>query len=429
MSESGLKRGINRRALLAAVPGIWGSAAVAGEGPRRRKRLAIVTTVWRPMSHAHHMGDRFLVGYPLDGEWRKPRVEVVSAYVDQYPADDLARAREKEFGFKLYPSIPEALRCGGDRLAVDAVLIIGEHGDYPKNELGQKLYPRYEFFMQAVSVFRKEGRGVPVFNDKHLSWKWEWAREMVDISHDMNFPFLAGSSLPGTWRMPSVDLPYGAEVEEALVLGSGGIDVYDFHLLEALQSLLERRKGSETGVKAVQALRGDRVWDAMGKGSWSSGGWNPELFAACLTRTQTLKQATGFSHRHPTEAEIREWVREPIAYRIEYADGTRATMLLMNGLVGDISVALKVKDRKEPLSALFYLPPTPNVSYSAPLMAKAEEMFVTGRAAFPVERTLLTTGLVAAGIQSLGSGEKRLETPHLAVRYRAPRHSQFAGAE
>lgn len=373
------------------------------------------------MSHAHHMGDRFLVGYPIKGGWHQPDLEVVSAYVDQFPENDLSRARAAEFGFKLYPSIAEALRCGGDRLAVDAVLIIGEHGEYPYNELGQHLYPRHQFFMQAAEVFRREGRGVPVFNDKHLSWKWEWAKQMVETSRSLNFQFLAGSSLAVTWRMPSVDLPYGAEVEEAVVLGAGGIDVYDIHLLEAMQSVLERRKGGETGVKSIQGLRGERVWQALeGKA------WDPNLFEACLTRSHTLQQAPGYSHRHPTPEQIREWVKNPVAYRIEYADGVRATMLLMNGLVGDITCAVRLKDRKEPLSTLFYLPPNPNVAYSAPLMSEAEEMFMTGRAPHPIERNLLTTGMVAAGIQSLGTGEKRLETSHLAIRYRSPRKSLFA---
>ncbi|MGV3723025.1 MAG: hypothetical protein ACO1SX_19165 [Actinomycetota bacterium] len=414
---------LSRRALLAGTAGLAASPALNAQPQpaRRKKRLAIVTTVWRPMSHAHHMGDRFLVGYPIKGKWHHPDLEVVSAYVDQFPENDLSRAHAAEFGFKIYPTIGEALRCGGDRLAVDAVLIIGEHGNYPYNELGQHLYPRYQFFMQAVEVFRREGRGVPVFNDKHLSWKWEWAKEMVDTSRALGFPLLAGSSLPVTWRMPSVDLPYGAEVEEALCLGTGGIDVYDFHLLEAMQSMIERRKGGETGVKAVQALRRERVWQAL-----EAKAWDPALFEACLTRSQTLQQAPGFSHRHPTAAQMREWVKNPIAYRIEYADGLRTTMLMMNGLVADITVAVRLKGQREPLSTLFYLPPEPNVAYSAQLMSQAEELFITGRAPYPIERTLLTTGLVAAGVQSLGTGEKRLETPHLAIRYRSPRRSLFA---
>jgi hypothetical protein len=132
--------------------------------------MAIVTTEWRYLSHGWHMGDRFLVGYPIDGKWHKPGLEVVSAYVDQKPRGDLSGKRAEEFGFKVYPTIADALRDGGDKLAVDAVLLIGEHGDYPRNEIGQKRYPRYEFFQKVVEVFRKDGRTVPVFNDKHKLW-------------------------------------------------------------------------------------------------------------------------------------------------------------------------------------------------------------------------------------------------------------------
>jgi hypothetical protein len=203
------------------------------------------------------------------------------------------------------------------------------------------------------------------------------------------------------------------------------VDSYDFHALEVLQCMAERRKGGETGVVALQALRGDAVWKALESGSWKAGGWGPELFEACLCRSQTLAQAPEFSHRYPMSKQMREWVKNPVAYRFEYADGLKATMLLMNGLVGDFTFAARLKGRDEPLSTLFYLPPNPNVVYSAALMAKAEEMFLTGKAPYPVERTLLTTGLVAAGMQSLASEQKRIETPHLAIRYEAPRQSLF----
>ena len=407
-----------------------GAATLAGLGtapvwaqPEKRLRLAVVTTEWRYRSHAWHMAERFLVGYPRQGGWHRPPLDVVSAYVDQFPEGDLSRGRSEEFKFPIYPSVAEALRCGGDRLAVDAVLIIGEHGRYPKSEYGQTKYPRYELFKAVTDVFRKEGRSVPVFNDKHLSWKWDWAKEMVDISKELNFAFTAGSSLPVTYRMPDVDLPYGAEVDEVLGVSIGSIDSYDFHCLEMMQCLVERRKGGETGVVALQALRGDAVWKAMEATSWGAGGWDPQLFEACLSRTQTLTQPESFSHRYPTAAQIREWVKDPVAYRFEYADGLKATMLLMNGLVGDFNVAVRLKGQTKPLSTLFYLPPTPNVMYSAALMSKAEETFLTGKSPYPIERTLLTGGLVEAGCQSLTKGQIRLETPHLAVKYTAPRES------
>ena len=391
-----------------------------------RKKLAVITTEWRYHSHAWHMAERFLVGYPINGRWHRPAFDVVSAYVDQFPEKDLARKRSSEFGFKIYPSIAEALRCGGDKMAVDAVLIIGEHGDYPKTEFEQTKYPRYEFFKQVTDVYRKDGKTAPVFNDKHLSWKWEWAKEMVDISRELNFAFCAGSSLPVTWRMPAIEMPLGQEVEELMSVAIGGIDSYDFHALEVIQCMAERRRGGETGVASMQALRGEAVWKAMETGSWEKGGWNPRLFEACLTRSHTLAQPESFSDRFPTSAQMREWVKDPIAYRFDYNDGTKATMLLMNGLVGDFTFAAKLKNQDEPLSTLFHLPPNPNVVYSAALMSKAEETFVNHKSPYPIERTLLTSGLVEAAVRSLGRGQKRLPTPYLDIRYQPTRESTFA---
>lgn len=422
--------------LLASCPGIPAQLLAAEllaadpratePGSKQRKRLAVITTEWRYHSHAWHMAERFLVGYPIQGRWHKPELEVVSAYVDQFPENDLSKSRSEEFGFPIYKSVAEALCCGTDSLAVDAVLIIGEHGKYELSEYGQTKYPRYEFFKQVTDVFRKSGRVAPVFNDKHLSWKWDWAKEMYDISQELKIPFAAGSSLPGTWRMPSVEMPYGAEVEEMMCLAMGGMDSYDFHALEVIQCMAERRKGGETGVAAVHGLKGDSVWKAMDSGSWNDGGWDPSLFAACLSRSQTLAQPESFSHRYPTREQMQEWVKDPVAYRIEYVDGTKATMLLMNGLVGDFTFAAKLKGQPDPLSTLFYLPPVPNVVYSAELMAKAEATFIKGKSPCPLERTLLTSGLTEAGVQAVGKGQIRLETPHLNVRYTAPKESTFA---
>ena len=392
----------------------------------RRKRMAIVTTEWRYHCHAWHMAERFLVGYPTQGHWHEPKLEVVSAYMDQFPEKDLSRQRSEEFGFTIYDSVAEALRCGGTELAVDAVLLIGEHGDYPKNEFGQTQYPRYELFKQITDVYRADGRSAPVFNDKHLSWKWDWAREMVDLSEELGFALAAGSSLPGTWRMPSIEMPANAPVEEMMSVSIGSMDSYDFHALEAIQCMAERRQGGETGVTAVQGLQGDAVWQAMAAGDWSKGGWDASLFEACLSRSQTLVQPESYSHRYPTQKQIQEWVKEPVAYRIEYVDGTRATMLLMNGLVGDFTFAARIGGQSAPLSTLFYLPPVPNVMYSAELMAKAEATFMTGKSPCPIERTLLTSGLTEACVQSANTNQQRMETPHLHVTYPVPAESTFA---
>ncbi len=387
------------------------------------KRVAIVTTIYRYLSHAQHMGDRFLTGYPHQGRWHKADVQVASLYVDQKPEGDQSAERAREFGFKVYPTIAEALRLGGDKLAVDAVLLIVEHGDYPRNELGQVLYPRHEFFRQCVEVFDKDGRAVPVYNDKHLSYSWEKAKWMVDQSKRLGFPMLAGSSLPVTWRLPDLELPLGCEIEEALMVGVGGSDPMDYHALEAMQCMVERRKGGETGIRSVQLIDGDAVWKAGDEGRWSK-----QLLISALSRSDTPKGRTvedGRTQDLVGSGEIRRLVKEPAAYLIERNDGLRTTLLMLNGAVGDYTFAARLRG-KGVASTQFFLSPTPNVTYSACLVSKIEEMFVTGKAPYPVERTLIVSGALESCLQSRKQGGRRLETPHLAVRYQGTRTPQHA---
>jgi hypothetical protein len=409
---------INRREFL-------GTAALlplAAAAQAKPVRIAIVTTIYRYLSHGQHIGDRFLVGYPHEGAWHKPNVEVVSLYVDQKPEGDLSGARAQEFGFRVYPSIAEALCAGGKKLAVDAVLIVGEHGEYPSNDKGQKLYPRYEFFEQCVKVFKDSGRAVPVYNDKHLSYSFQKAHEMVAASKSLRFPMLGGSSVPVTWRLPDVEVPHDAHIEEAVMVGEGGSDAMDFHALEGMQCMLERRKGGESGVRAVQMLTGDAVWEAAARGVWSK-----ELLRSALSRSDTplgLSLQDGRTQDLTAEGVLQSLVPHPAAYLVEYRDGLRATMLMLDGGLRDFNFAARVTGHGI-LSTQFLLTPEPNVTYSACLVSKIEEMFVSGRAPYPIERTLLTSGILESCLDSKQQKSQRLETPHLSVAYQAPAQSQY----
>ncbi len=388
------------------------------------KRIAVIATIYRYLSHAQHFADRFLVGYPTEGRWHRPDMKVVSLFVDQKPEGDQSLDRAREFGFSVYPTIAEALRCGGDEIAVDAVLLIGEHGDYPHNEMNQVLYPRYEFFKECVKVFEADGRAVPIYNDKHLSYSFEKAKEMVDDGHRLGFGVLAGSSLPVTWRLPDVELPLECEIEEALMVGVGGSDPMDYHALEAMQCMIERRKGGETGVAAVQLIDGDAVWQAGKDGRWSM-----ELLEAALSRSDTpcgLTDEDGRTQDLIGTEELQRLVENPSAYFIEYNDGLKATLLMLNGAVRDYCFAAQVKDEPVPVSTQFFLTPTPNVTYSACLIAKIEELFETGISPYPAERTLLVSGALESCLTSRLQGHIRLETPYLDVEYRAPVESQHA---
>ena len=415
---------ISRRALLLGMA----AAPVVLRAQRRpaRPKLAAICTTYFKYSHAQHIVDRFLEGYGWNGTHHHPEMDLVSIYIDQIGNDDVSKTRLREFPtLKLYPSIAEALTLGGSTLAVDGVLLVGEHGRYRRNEKGQTLYPRYEFFKQIVKVFNDSGRSVPVFNDKHLSWNWEWAKEMYDTSRRMGFPLMAGSSLPVTWRTPSIEMPLGARIREAMCICYGGVDSYDFHGLETLQCMVERRQGGEAGVKWVQAYRGETFWKAHKDGVWSK-----DLVEAALCRSHTLRPAReGFNDIFPSVDQMKTLVRDPTAYCYEHQDGLKCTMLLMHGLVEDFNFAAHVDGQSGIFSTQMYLPMPPArtslANFFSPLVNNVEKMYLTGKETYPLERTLLTTGLTAAGVESLFRQQVRYETPHLAIRYQPTKASTF----
>jgi hypothetical protein len=384
-----------------------------------RKPIAVICTVYRPLSHAYHIAGRFIQGYARDGLFHVPNHYVSTLYVDQTPDDDLSREVGREFGIRVTRSVEDALTNGGDRLAVEGVLLIGEHGNYPRNAKHQILYPRYELMKRIVSVFRKTGDAVPVFNDKHLSYSRAQAEEIYQWSQELRFPFMAGSSLPVTWRRPELELPLQSGIEDAVVAAYGGIEIYGFHALEALQVMTERRKGAEKGVRAVTCLNGNEVWKAGDAGLWS---W--DLLEAALGRSETLnpgdirRNVGGFGVGTMPKA-------SPTAFLVEYGDGVRGTVLLLNGHIQDFCFAAKLKGESMPASCMFYLPPPPGAKYFDCLVANIEKLLETGKAPYPVERTLLTTGILDAAMESHYRKGTRIETPELDVHYPAPTDSGF----
>jgi hypothetical protein len=420
-----------RQFLCAAAGAVLAPHIMAADHPRSQppprpdrpaKKLAVVTTAYHYLSHAYHVCGRFLYGYLRDGKMHYPDFGIAGMYVEQQKDNDLSRELAKKHGFTLFPDVAGALTLGTGKLAVDGVLLIGEHGDYTYNEKGQKLYPRYELFQKIVEVFKSSGRTVPVFNDKHLSYDRKKAKEMVSTAHRLGFPLMAGSSLPITWRRPEVELPLGCDIKEALVASRAELEIYGIHSLEALQCMVERRKGGESGVRAVQCLEGDVVWKAGDDGAWS---WS--LLEAALSRSQSRNvgdiKENCRHYRSPLEhPELR---KSPLAFQIEYHDGLRATVLVLNGHVDDTTFAARLAGQSEPISTLFYLPPPPGAGFLEALTVRIEDFLATSKAPYPVERTLLTGGILDCALDSRIHGHQRLETPDLSISYRAPKDSGF----
>lgn len=378
--------------------------------PRRLPRVAAINSIYRLRSHAYHIAGRFIHGYTINGKHHQPPFQLVRMFNHQQPADDLGPSVCRKHGIELCQSVAEAL--GGPRsLDVDAVLLIIEHGDYPVNELGQVQYPRFEMFEEIVQVFQQSGRSVPVFCDKHLSYDHRKAAKMVATARAMNFGLMAGSSLPVTWRRPEYEAPLETPFEDGLVVfgfDRGPTEIYWFHALETLQCMLERRRGGETGIKSVECLSGDAVWKAADDGRWSM-----ELMEAALSRCPSRNYG-----------KVREQVLKPGAILIEYADGTRGTALNLIEATSDFAFAGRIKGQSQPVSTCCYLPSPPGARFFDPLTFNIEKFFQSGRAPYPVERTLLTSTALDHAMQSLKAG-RAVSDPSLMISYQAPQDSGF----
>ena len=406
-----------------------------GPDPRRETRLPTVAALcssYFSRSHSQHTVDRFLLGYEYAGQYRYPPFRVVSLYVDR-PSheEEVSALRAKQFDLQIYPDITSALTLGTDRLAVDCVLLVCENGDYPTDERGAILYPRYEFFKEMVEVFRASGRSVPVFNDKHLSYDWQKAKWMYEQHRELGFPMLAGSSLPVTWRLPELELPRGCQIEEAVVAYPGHVESYGIHALEALQCMVERRGQGETGIRAVQFLQGEAVWEAAAQGRWSRQ-LLEEALGRSLPRSLVERQRTWspqeLAAAHAAQPRSRpaleQAVAQPTALLLEYRDGLRAACLNLEDEVGDFTFAARRPDGQVD-STLFFLGGAPESAYHGIQVHHIEELFLNKEPNYPLERTLLTTGALAFLMQSSAT-QRRLETPELAIAYQVAAASQYA---
>jgi hypothetical protein len=372
------------------------------------KAVAAIVTEYRRHSHADVIVGKILEGYRHDGG-PGPDLRVVSMYVDQTPANDQSRELARRHGFRLCPTIAEALTLGGDTLAVDGVLSIGEHGRYPTNERGQILYPRRRFFEQICQVFERTRRSVPVFNDKHLAARFEDARWMVERARALHVPLLAGSSIPLTWRRPELTLRRGCDLTAAVQIGYGPLEGYGYHALEALQAMVERRRGGETGVRRVRYLSGAAMWQAMDQGEFDRA-----LLEAAMCCVPA--HARG-DYRAPTER-----AADAAVFVIEYRDGLRAAVAMLNGWAyegdgGAFCFAGRLAGLPDPVCTQFYQQLTDPFGHFIYLVRAIDSLIQTGQPGYPVERTLLVTGILDALFTSRANQGQWQATPELAIRY------------
>ena len=373
--------------------------------------VAAVVTEYRTNSHADVIIGKILEGWKQDGG-PGPSLKLVAMYVDQFPKPELSRALAKKHGFPITKTIGEAITLGTGKVQVAGVLSIGEHGKYPFTEkTRQHMYPRRRFFDAIADTLEKCGKPVPVFNDKHLAYNWKDAKHMHDRARKLKIPFMAGSSLPVAWRLPALKLPLGTDVEFGMGVGYAGLESYGFHALEGFQCIFERRKGGETGVASVRAVAGEAIWKTLADKKWSF-----DLLLAALRGSGVTMAVDEIRRRLTAKATI---------YLMEYRDGRRGAVAMANGIAREFAVALKLRGQAKPFVNHIWLQDRKPYRHFEHLLRGIEPMIHTGQPTYPVERTLLTTGILDRVMHSVAEGGRLFKTPELAIRYQ-PTDWEFA---
>jgi hypothetical protein len=391
---------ITRRTLLAGAAttcGVWPAAANLLQ-PVSPKSVAAVLTAYEHGLHADVLIGKILEGWKQDGG-PGPALKLSSMYVEQVTDHDMARPMANKYGVPIFTSIEQTITVGGDSIPVDGVISIGEHGTYPSNGKGQTLYPRRRFFEAITDTFSKYDKVVPVFSDKHLGPVWSDAKWMYDRAKEMNVPFMAGSSMTVGYRQPKIEVPLGCEIEAAVGIGYSGLDIYGSHALEFFQCHVERRRNAERGVMWVQCLQGEAMWKVLDDG---------------IIRQDVFDTALDQVSHEP--GDVRQ-CKESTLFLFQYADGLMGAVFMLPEYASGTSVALKLKGKNQILGTRFDERTEPRHPHFAWLLKGIEQMMHTRRATYPVERTLLTSGILDRALTSRIQSQQKLMTPELAIRY------------
>jgi hypothetical protein len=239
---------------------------------------------------------------------------------------------------------------------------------------------------------------------------------MYDEARQLGIPLMAGSSVPLAQRVPPIEVPAGARIEEAVSIHGGGLESYDFHALEVLQSMIEARRGGETGVSRVELLTGDALAAAEKERRWS-----PDLAEAAMN---TERDANFQRQTRPATLPT-----PPSAARhalvVTYKDGTRGVALKIGSTADRWNFACRLAGERKPLATALFNGPWGNLNLFSALSNAIAHFFKTGKSPYPVERTLLVSGILDAAMHSHQSGGKPIDTPHLEFTYESRDFSAF----
>lgn len=358
-------------------------------------KMGFLVEEFKVPSPAQQLLDRFLIGYPRDGIFRRAqgrRIFLRVADDNKADAGEVAR-REKDFGLARSAQVTET----------DAVVMVWA---------GTGAKANGSLLKETVNAARA---GTNCFVHGALANTLAEARQIAALTAERKVKLVAGTPLPVTWRLPDVQVPRGTSLKEALVVVQGPPHTAEFHGLEILLSLVERRQGGESGIRSVQSLRPATFWKHVTPENWT---W--PLLAAAISRSnhpQGDPVTDGRTQDLVGLGLLPKLAREPRGWLIEHRDGLRSAILILDGAIADYDFAVRTTEGAI-LSAQIYRPPAPADHQFSALTAVVEDFLRGGQTPWPIERNILEAGLLEVFGGAGANSEEAIETPALAIPYR-----------
>ena len=342
------------------------------------RKITFVIEDFAPGTPSQQLLDRFLMGYLRDGEFRRiPNLQVAAwlgpaADNASYVADSATHLALRERDLKLLQpaSIASALADADAIIVVAAAERISVNKELLKN------------------VLERAPAGCACFVHGCLATTHAGAQRFQSIAVERKLSLASGTSVATTFRLPEVDVSEGTVLDEALIIVQGIAPIAELAAIEGLSPVIFRRRGGESGVRSVRRLDGRDIWRAGDKGDWS---W--ALLSAAVSRSNS---AQGDAVKDARTQDlvglglVKKLAREPRGWIIEHRDGLRSTILVLDGVIADFNFAVRARD-KSITSAQLYRPPAPNRAEFDRLAAALEDFFATGKAPWPIERSLLVS--------------------------------------
>ena len=322
--------------------------------------------------------DRFLIGYSRDGEFRRipdlevavwlaPAAENSTAFADAMTG---LAVRQRDFKLVQHSNPAAALKDA------DAVLVVAAA---ERVSVGEEL---------LRSMLEQAPAGSTCFVHGSLATNLASAQSLASIGATRKIVLASATSVATTFRLPDVDVAADAALTEALIVVQGPRLMAELWAIDGLLPIIVRRRGGESGIRSVRGLKNREVWRASDKGEWS---W--PLLAAAISRSNTTQGDPVRDGRTQDLAGlglVKKLARDPRGWIIEHTDGFRSTILVLDGVVADINVAVRSRDGAI-TSAQLYRPPAPNRAEFDRLAALLEDFFTTRTAPWPIERSLFVS--------------------------------------